>query len=73
MKVMKLAEASFINFREITTRVRFYFSYYSLKSDFISFKMYSFSKRKRMVDTDVVNYVTCTYQSVISHVVVRFL
>ena len=33
----------------------------------------SLSTRKRIVDTDVVSDVTCTYQNVITRVVIRFL
>ena len=43
------------------------------KRDFITFKMNKISIRKRIVDTDVVNVVTCTRQSVITRVGIQFL
>ena len=43
------------------------------KWDFITFKMNILSKRERIVDTDVVNDMKYTRQSVITHVVIRFL
>ena len=57
----------------ITTSVRFCLSYDPLKWDFIAFKMGNSSRRKRIVDTDVVNDVTSTRQSVITPVVIRVL
>ena len=48
----------------MTTSVR-----WSLKWDFINIT----SIRKHIVETDIVNYVTCMHQSVIIRVVVRFL
>ena len=57
----------------MTNRVRFCLSYASLQWDFIAFKMNIISKRKRIADTDVVNDLTYTHQSVITHVVIRFL
>ena len=44
-----------------------------LKWNFIAFKMNINSIRNRIVDTDVVNDVTYTRQSVITRVVIRFL
>ena len=55
---------------EMTTSVRFCLSYDPLKLDFIAFKMDNISIRKRIVDTDVVNDVTSTRQSVITRVVI---
>ena len=57
----------------MTTSVRFCLLYDPFKRDFIAFKMNIISARKRTVDTDVVNDVTCTRQSVITRVVIRFL
>ena len=51
----------------MTTSVRL------LKRDFIAFKMIFNSTGKRIVDTDAVNDVTCTRESVITRVVTRFL
>ena len=53
--------------------LRFCLSYDRLKWDFIAFKMNIISLRKCNVDTDVVNDVTRSRQSVITHVVIRFL
>ena len=50
----------------MTISVRFYLSYDSLKWDFIAFKMNIISKRKHIVDIDVVNDVKCKCQSVIT-------
>ena len=52
--------------------VRFYLSYDSFKWDFMAFKMNIISKRKRSADTDVVNDVTRSRESVITGVVIRF-
>ena len=43
--------------------VKFYLSYDPLKWDFIAFKMNNISRRKRIVDMDVVSDVTCMRQS----------
>ena len=51
---------------------RLYLSYDPLKLDFIAFKMDNISRRKRIADTDVVNDITCTRQSDITRVVIRF-
>ena len=56
----------------MTTSVRLYLSYDPLKCEFGAFKINIISTRKRMVDADVVNDVTCTRQSVITRVVIRF-
>ena len=57
----------------MTTSVRFCLSHDPLKWDFIAFKMNISIMRKRTFDTDVVNDVTHTRQSVITRVVIRFL
>ena len=57
----------------MTISVRFCLSYDPIKWDFITFKMNITSKQKRIVNTDVVNDVTYTRQSVITRVVIRFL
>ena len=44
----------------------------TFKMGFIAFKMNIISLRKRIVDIEVVNDVTCTRQSVIVRVVIRF-
>ena len=56
----------------MTTSVRLCLSYDPLKPDFIAFKISFISISKCIVDTDVVNDVTCTRQSVITRVVIRF-
>ena len=61
---------SFINFSLMTMSVRFCLSYDPLKWNFIAFKMNIISFRKRIVDMDDVNNVTCTSQSVITRVVI---
>ena len=48
---------------EMTTSVRFCLSYDPLKWDFIAFKMHIISVRKCIIDTDVINDVTCTRRS----------
>ena len=58
--------ASFINFINMTTSVRFCLSYNRLKRDFKT------SMGKRIIDTNVVNDVLHTRQSVITRVVIRF-
>ena len=57
----------------MTTSVRFCLSYDPLNRDFITFKLNFISIRKCIVDKDSVNNVTYTHQSVITHVVIRFL
>ena len=44
---------------------------FCLSYDFIVFKMNTISIGKLIVDTDIVSGVTCTCQSVITHVVIR--
>ena len=61
MKFMKLSKAQIRS-------VRFCLSYDPLKGDLIAFKMNNISSTKRMADTDVVNGVTCTRQSIIRRV-----
>ena len=73
MEFMKEPSASFIISYEMATSVRFCLSYDPLKRILSRSKMNIISIRKRMVDTDVVNDVTCTHQSVITRVVIRFL
>ena len=58
---------------EMTTSVRFCLTYNPLKWDFIAFKMNIISIRNHIADMIVVNDVTCTHQSVITRVVIRFL
>ena len=58
---------------EMTMSVRFCLLHDPLKLDFIAFRMNNILKRKHIVDTDVVNDVTCTRPSVITRVVIRFL
>ena len=58
---------------EMTTSVIFCLSHDPIKWDFITFKMNNILRRKRNVDTDVVNDVTCTRRSVITRVVIGFL
>ena len=58
---------------EMTKRVRFCLSYDPLKLDLITFNTNIISIRKQDADTDVANDVTCMCQSVITHVVIRFL
>ena len=57
----------------MTTSVRFCLSYDPLKWNFTAFKTNIISIRKQIVDTNVVNDVTCTRQSVTTRVVIRFL
>ena len=52
--------------------VRFCLLYGPFKWDFIAFKTNIISLRKRFVDMDVVNDVTCTRQSVITRVVIVY-
>ena len=61
MKILKRAFAGKILFIKRPLRV------------FIAFKMKVMSRGKRIVDTGVANDVTCTRQSVITRVVIRFL
>ena len=56
----------------MTTRIRFCISFDHLKWDFIAFKMNVISMRKRTVEEDVVNDITCTFQSVITRVFIQF-
>ena len=51
--------ASFINLYEMTTSVRFYLSFDSLKWDVITFQMTIISITKRIADMNIVNGVTC--------------
>ena len=65
---MKFMKGAFSNFHEMTMSVRFCLSYDPLKWDFITFKKNIISIRKCVVDTDIVNDVMCSRQSVITHV-----
>ena len=56
----------------MTTSVRFCLSYDPLKLDFIAFKMDNISRSEHFVDTDVVNDVKSTHQSIITRVIIRF-
>ena len=58
---------------EMTTSVRVCLSYDPLKLDFIAFKIENISRRKRIVNTNVVIDVRCTPESVITRVVIRCL
>ena len=68
MKFMKQA-FSYISY-EMTRSVIFCLSYDPLNLDFIAFNINIISIRKRILDTDIVNDFTCTYQSVLRHVVI---
>ena len=56
----------------MTTSVKVCLSYYPLKWVFIAFKLNIILLRKCIADTDVVNDVTRSRQSVITRVVIRF-
>ena len=58
---------------KMATSVRFSLLYDNLKWDFIAIKMNIISIRKRIADTDVVNDVMRSRQSVITHVIIRLL
>ena len=58
---------------KMTMGVRFSLSNDHLKWHFMAFKMNTMSIGKRIADTDAVMDVTCTHQSVITRVVIRFL
>ena len=60
-----LRRVSYISL-EMTSSVRL--SYVPI----IAFKVESISRRKRIGETDVVSDVTCTRQSIITRVVIRF-
>ena len=57
----------------MTMSVKFCLSYDPLELDFIAFKMGIISRRKRIVDMDVVCDVRSMRQRVITRVVIRFL
>ena len=57
----------------MTISVIFGLSNDPLKLDVIAFRMDKFSRRKRIVDTDVVNDVTSSRESVITPVIIRFV
>ena len=74
MKFMKQACNEFHKFHMNYHECKILLSYEpSQKLSFIAFKMDNISSRKRIVDTDVVNDVTSTRQSVITRFVIRFL
>ena len=59
MKLIKRAFGEFIiNFIRNDHKCKFFLLYDLLKWDLIDFKMNNISKRKRIVDTDVVNNIT---------------
>ena len=71
MKCVKRAFGELHKFSyEMTKSVSFCLSYDPLSKDFIAFKMNIISIRKRIVDTDIVNDVTCTCQSVVTCMVI---
>ena len=53
----------------MTTSVRFFLSYDSLKWDFNAFKLNIISMRERIVDMEVVDDVSYTRQGVITRVI----
>ena len=57
--------------RSCSESVRFYLSYDPIKWDFDSLQNDHYFNKKRIVDTDIVNDVTSTHQSVIRRVVIR--
>ena len=56
----------------MTTSVRFCLSNDPLNVYFIAFRMNNILMRKRIADTDVVNDVTSTRQSVITRVAIQY-
>ena len=58
---------------EMATSVRFCLLYDLLKCNYIALKMNNILRRKRTVDTDVVNDVMHTRQSIIARAAIRFL
>ena len=72
-KLWNEPSASFINFIWNDHSYKILFIIDPLKWDFIAFKMGTISRRKHIVDMDVVNDVTSTRQSVITRVVIWFL
>ena len=71
MKFMKRAPSEFHKFHMKSPRVKD--SVYHMKWDLIAYKINIISARKHVVDTDVVNDVTSSRQSVTTRVVMRFL
>ena len=65
--------ASFINFIWNDHECKILFIIWPFKCDLIAHKINIISARKRIVDTDVVNDVTSTRQSVITRVFRRFV
>ena len=58
---------------ELITSVRFCILFDPIECEFIAFKMNIISTRKHIVDTDIVSYVMCSRQSVMTRMVIRFL
>ena len=72
MTFMNQAFGEFHKFsNNMTTSLRFCLSYEPLKWDFMTFITNIISMSKCIGETDVVNGVTCTHQSVFTHVVIR--
>ena len=69
---IKFMNRALISYKMITS-VRFCLSYDRLKLDFSAFKMDNISRRRRIVDTDVVDDVTSTRQKVFTRAVIRFV
>ena len=71
---MKLAKDRLINFiwNDHDIQCKILFVTWPFKMNFIAFLMNSILIRKRILDTGVVNNITYTRQSVITHVVIRF-
>ena len=65
--------ASFINFIRKDHERKILFIIWPLKLDFIAFQMDNISRRKCIVETDVVNDVMPTRQNGITRVAIRFL
>ena len=64
--------ASFINFIQNDHERKILFIILPVKAGLYRLQINIISIRKRIVDTDVVNYVTYSYQCVIPRVVIRF-
>ena len=73
MKFMKQASASFINFISNDHKCKILFIIWPFEMGLYCFQNRQYFKKKCIVDTDVVNDVVSTRQSVITGVVIRFL
>ena len=73
MKFKKRGFGEFQNFIRNYHECKILLSYDTLERNFIAFKMNTMSIRKRIVDTDVADDVTCTCQYVFIRVIIRFL